>query len=66
MESGMHTAKCRYYMRRFENYYTMTKLDTIRQPFTLPERYRITGTIKLPRADTVYRVPRQIAPRLPK
>lgn len=53
MESGMHTAKCRYYMRRFENYYTMTKQDTIRHPFTLPERYRITGTIKLPRADTV-------------
>ena len=62
----MHIAKCGYYMTRFKNNYTMTKLDTIRHPFTLFERYRITGTIKLPRADTVYNVPRQMAPRFPK
>lgn len=37
----------------------------IRQSLTLPTRYRMTGTMKLPNAATVYSIPRETAPRLP-
>ena len=37
----------------------------IRQSLTFPTRYRMTGTMKFPKAATVYSIPRETAPRLP-